>query len=88
MQAACKQSLDREATPFLHPLQHSRTQVGTHEKRAQTVYNRISPTTEISAYTIKIISDAGAVNRYPKTNEIEGSQINQYRPTVPLHNYK
>ena len=48
-------TLDREVTPLLHPLQHSRALVGTHEKRAQTDYNQISPTTEISAYTIKII---------------------------------
>jgi len=50
-----KQDTGQKATPLLHPLQHSRTLVGTHEKRAQTDYNQISPTTEISAYTIKII---------------------------------
>ena len=63
-------TLDRGATPLSHPLQNSRTLIGTHEKRAQTVCNQISPTTEISAYTIKIISDAGAVNSYPITNTV------------------
>ena len=63
-------TLDTEATQLIRPLQNSSTQIGIHEKKAQTVYNKISPPTEVNTYTIKTISDAVAVNSYPLTNTV------------------